>query len=232
MSESTLNPNPQLLPWHEKPWQRLMDWHRADRWPHALRVIGPRGVGKTAFAERLADWLLCDSASLKGLASPCGECKQCRLRQGGFHPDMQSCHPESSRYIRVDQIRAVNEFLSQSPQVARCKVVLIDRADQLNVNAANALLKTLEEPAEDTFLVLIQEDGQPLLPTIRSRCQSLALPLPDRAVATGWLQAQLEESPDDEGLARVLDLSGGAPLLARRYLLDGLLEARETAFRP
>lgn len=227
MSETISTMQTAILPWQEKPWQRLMEWHGADRWPHALRLTGSRGVGKTAFAERIADWLLCDRAAANGLSAPCGDCKQCRLRQAGFHPDMQRCRPESSRYIRVDQVRAINEFLSQSPQVARCKVVLIDRADQLNLNAANALLKTLEEPADDTFLVLIQEEGQPLLPTIRSRCQSLALPLPARAVASGWLQTQLDTASEDAGgVARALELSGGAPLLARRYLLEGLLETR------
>jgi DNA polymerase-3 subunit delta' len=142
---------------------------------------------------------------------------------------LQVFAPESSRYIRIDQIRRLAEFLSQSPQVASGKVVIIDRADQLNVNAANALLKTLEEPVDDATLLLLHDEGLPLLPTVRSRCQVLALKTPGRAQAASWLSGQVKDRDDvtEQAVGAALDLAGGAPLLARDYLVDGLLSERE-----
>src|SRR5690606_30069667 len=97
--------------------------------------------------------------------------KQCALTIAGTHPDIRFYAPEKSRMIRVDQVRALSAFAVGSPQVAHRKVIVVDRADQLNINAANALLKTLEEPSADVVLILLQEAGRPILPTLRSRCQ-------------------------------------------------------------
>jgi len=217
----------EALSWHDPVWERLVAWRKNGRLPHALRISGPRGTGKRILAERLAGWLLCESSGSE--AAACGQCKQCRLREGGSHPDLQVSSPESSRYIRIDQIRRLAEFLSQSPQVASGKVVIIDRADQLNINAANALLKTLEEPVDDATLLLLHDEGKPLLPTIRSRCQVLALKNPERKPARDWLSVQMtgREEITEQTLEAALDLAGGAPLLARDYLVDGLLSERE-----
>lgn len=217
-----------LLPWHSTAWSRLVQWRRADRLPHGLRLTGPAGVGKRVLAESLAAWLLCEAVRVDGGTTPCGDCKQCRLVRAGSHPDLQSCRPESSRYIRIDQIRALGDFLSQSPQVAGRKVVIIDRADQLNLNAANALLKTLEEPADDANLILLHDEGRPLRPTIRSRCQTVAVRIPGREQAWSWLTARSGEGEgfDPRAAAAALDLAGGAPLLAYHYLANGHLSER------
>src|SRR5690554_7199586 len=95
--------------------------------------------------------------------------------------------------VKVDQIRALSSFAVASPQVAHHKIAIVDRADQLNINAANALLKTLEEPQPDVTLLLLQESGRPILPTIRSRCQALTIPLPTTEQGGQWLAARVAE---------------------------------------
>lgn len=214
------------LPWHDQPWTRVLDWSRLDRLPHALLLSGVRGSGKRHFAEHLATWLLCSQPG----DLPCGECKHCRLRAAGAHPDIQVCSPADSKVIKVDQVRALNEFLVKSPQVAMRKVAIVDTADQLNINAANALLKTLEEPASDVNLLILQHAGQRILPTLRSRCQVLSLPTPAPEMARAWLQSRLEggDSPSTtELIDNALALAGGAPLAAQTLIQDGHIVARE-----
>ncbi|WP_097461594.1 DNA polymerase III subunit delta' [Mangrovitalea sediminis] len=219
---ATENP---ILPWHESSWLRVVEWSRLDRLPHALLLSAVRGSGKRDFAERLATWLLCSNPG----DVACGECKHCRLRAAGAHPDIQVCTPADSRVIKVDQVRALTEFLVQSPQVAARKIAIVDTADQLNMNAANALLKTLEEPATDVNLLLLQHAGQRILPTLRSRCQVLSLPTPPIDTARDWLLSRLEgeEGRDPELLDHALALAGGAPLAAQALIHDGHLAAAE-----
>jgi DNA polymerase-3 subunit delta' len=201
------------------------------RLPHASLVTGERGVGKRQLAERIAALLVCDRRT-SGMRTPCGECRQCQLRAGESHPDIRLYQPEKSRMIRIDQVRSLSQFAVASPQVAGVKVAIVDRADQLNINAANALLKTLEEPASDVVLLLLQETGRPVLPTIRSRCRILPVATPPVEEATAWLAAELKASddePDPERQALALYLAGGAPRLAMDLLGSGFLDQREAA---
>lgn len=214
------------LPWHDQPWLRVQEWSRLDRLPHALLLSGVRGTGKRLFAEHLATWLLCAQPG----DTPCGECKHCRLRAAGAHPDIQVCTPADSKVIKVDQVRALNDFLVQSPQVAFRKVAIVDTADQLNINAANALLKTLEEPAPDVNLLLLQHAGQRILPTLRSRCQVLSLPTPAPETARDWLRSRLDAGdnpPSNDVIDNALALAGGAPLAAQSLVQNGHIVARE-----
>ncbi|MCK7544701.1 DNA polymerase III subunit delta' [Marinobacter bryozoorum] len=201
------------------------------RLPHASLVTGERGVGKRHLAECIAALLVCDRRT-PGMRSPCGECRQCLLVAGESHPDIRVYQPEKSRMIRIDQVRALSQFAVASPQVAGIKVAIVDRADQLNINAANALLKTLEEPASDVVLLLLQETGRPVLPTIRSRCRVLPLATPRAEEATGWLAAELasrEQAPDTDRQALALHLAGGAPRLALELLDSDFLTRRDAA---
>ncbi|TGN41574.1 DNA polymerase III subunit delta' [Marinobacter confluentis] len=221
------------MSWLHDPWQRLRQSFAENRLPHALLVIGEQGVGKRFFADQLAALLVCDQPDLaKG--ERCGRCKQCELTSAQTHPDIRRYAPEKSRMIRIDQIRALSAFAVASPQVARRKVALIDRADQLNINSANALLKTLEEPVSDLVLILLQETGRPILPTIRSRCQTQAIATPSAGQASAWLQAQLEQMslespPTAQQCDQALALAANAPRLALEYLTGDFMTQRQDA---
>lgn len=215
------------LPWLTTQWSRLIERWNLGRLPHALLFEGRNGIGKTPFAGYLAKRLVCEGA--EGTAEPCGHCKQCELIAAESHPDVRTYRPEDSKVIKVDQVRALGEFAVASPQVARHKVIILDSADKLNINSANALLKTLEEPNPDVTLILLQQSGKPLLPTIRSRCQSVLLPGPDMETAQQWLSSQLaardEGGEAEAGLqTRALRLASGAPLLAQDYIEQGFVE--------
>jgi len=160
----------QDMPWLRRAWQTVQSRVAEDRLPHALILVGECGVGKRAWAEAVGGLLLCDQPLGREAGQPiaCGRCKQCELLAAASHPDIRIYAPEKSRMVKVDQVRALSSFAVASPQVAHHKVAIIDRADQLNINAANALLKTLEEPLPDVTLILLQESGRPVLPTIRS----------------------------------------------------------------
>lgn len=216
------------MPWLTTAWDRVRQNLAADRLAHALLVGGERGVGKRAFADALATLLVCERVSADSDGA-CGQCRQCLLVAGQSHPDVRVYAPEKSKMIRIDQVRALSAFAVASPQVARRKVVVVDRADQLNINSANALLKTLEEPSADTLLILLQENGRPILPTIRSRCQALGLPVPSPQQALQWLQAHDDGSHTHDQQALALRLAGGAPRLALEHLGSGFLAQRSEA---
>ena len=221
------------MAWLEDAWGRLLQRIAGNRMPHALMVTGENGVGKRLFANALAGLLVCEKADMNA-GSPCGICKQCELVAAGTHPDIRIYAPEKSRMIKIDQIRALSAFAVGSPQVASRKVAIIDRADQLNINSANALLKTLEEPAEDVVLLLLQESGRPVLPTIRSRCQSLLIATPDEDQAAGWLATAVkamdgDNRPTPEQCAKALVLAANAPRLALEYATGEFIGLRDEA---
>jgi len=225
------------FPWHVDALRRLA----ADRarLPHALLVHGRRGTGKTEFARALAAAVLCE-APRDGLA--CGECPSCHWFSQGNHPDYREVVPESeaeeaeptedepaaraekakSLFIRIEQVRGIADFIALSTHRAGHRVLVIRPAETLHPAAANALLKTLEEPPPATLIVLVSDQPSRLLPTIRSRCRSLALPMPPRDAALAWLRSQ--------GVAdaqAALAAAGGAPLLAQALADSSELEFRK-----
>lgn len=225
------------MPWLKTSWQTVQERLADGRFPHALLVTGESGVGKRAWADAVSELLLCSSPlnSEAGAPVACGRCRQCELVAASSHPDVRAFSPEKSRMIRVDQVRSLSEFAVSSPQVAERKVAIIDRADQLNINAANALLKTLEEPAPDFVLLLLQESGRPVLPTIRSRCQVVPLPVPSAGQANEWLTRKVagldsENRPSAGQLAKALMLAGNAPRLALEYATGEFPGLRDEAF--
>ncbi|MEX2475488.1 DNA polymerase III subunit delta' [Marinobacter sp.] len=224
------------MPWLDEAWNSLQQRIGEGRLPHALLINGERGVGKRAFAESVAALLMCDHPGGNNgePLARCGHCKQCQLVEAGTHPDIRLYSPEKSRMIKVDQIRALSTFAVSSPQVGRRKVAIIDRADQLNINSANALLKTLEEPSSDTVLILLQESGRPVLPTIRSRCQSMVIAVPQEEVAARWLSLEIlqldeKDRPTAEQAAKALAMAANAPRLALDYLNGDFLALRDQA---
>ncbi|WP_100640726.1 DNA polymerase III subunit delta' [Marinobacter salexigens] len=224
------------MPWLQKPWQTIQNRLAEGRLPHALLVTGECGVGKRAWADAVSGLLLCASPLNNGSgAIACGQCRQCQLLAASSHPDVRVFSPEKSRMIRIEQIRSLSTFAVSSPQVAGRKIAVVDRADQLNINSANALLKTLEEPVADFVLILLQESGRPVLPTIRSRCQVLSIPVPSAEQADQWLAGKLaeiegEKQPTAELMAKSLMLAGNAPRLALEYATGEFPALRDEAF--
>ncbi len=211
------------LPWQNEVWQRLATALEEGRLPHALLIQGPQGVGKLCLARRLAAMLLCHAPGPEG---PCGRCDACRRVVRQEHPDLAGCYPEEGkRVIRVDAVRELIDFLTLSAHGVRGKVVILAPAEALNVNAANSLLKTLEEPPANSTLILVSHLPGRLPATIRSRCQRVSIPLPPRSQALRWLQ-ELGIGGDEAEAA--LEATAGAPLRAREHL-DQNGEARRLA---
>lgn len=212
------------FPWQQSIWGNLMDQYRQQRLPHAILLTGIPGIGKSAFAVALADALLCSSPDENGQA--CGTCRSCQLNAAGSHPDKVLISPEEGKKsISINQIRELLNFQSLKSQYSGHKVIVIQPADAMNANAANALLKTLEEPTAETILILTTSRVSALLPTIRSRCQLWTLPTAKPEQARDWLQAQgVENAP------ALLGMSGGAPLLAQQMAQSDALTQRQQIF--
>jgi DNA polymerase-3 subunit delta' len=213
-------------PWLEPFWDRLTATHRQNRFPHALLLTGQAGMGKAVFAEELARFLLCERP-MDGRA-PCRQCTSCTLFAAGSNPDYIRLTPaEDSRVIKVDQVRELSEALSLTSHGNGYKVAVLAPADALNPNAANSLLKTLEEPSDNTVLVLVSAHPARLPATIRSRCQELRIKAVDRELTTRWLAARYVGSSPEVYLA----LANGAPLQALQLAQEQALEERQRRFR-
>jgi len=185
------------------------------RMPHALLLLGPAGAGQFELGIWLAALILCDR---KG-ASACGECAGCKLFLAGTHPDFYRVGlEEDAAVIKVEQIRDLSASFSLKSYRGRSKLAIIDPADAMNINSFNALLKTLEEPSDNTFLILTASRSDRLPRTIVSRSARLRLPLPAPAEALAWLNRQRKHA----GWERLLALANGAPFLAMQYREAGL----------
>lgn len=217
------------LPWHAEPWLRLQGRRKRDAMPHALLLCGPAGLGKRAFAARFVGGLLCER-SLDGEA--CGSCRGCLLLAAGSHPDRVALSfglrkdgaPRSE--IVVEQIRELSARLAMSSQFGGWQVAMIDPADAMNAAAANALLKTLEEPSAQTLLILLADAPWRLPQTIRSRCQRIEFQLPAAEEALAWLR---EQGVAEANVA--LAAAGGNPGLALQWAQQGVLERRQEVRR-
>ena len=145
------------FPWQDIQWGRLISQMNSERLPHALSLIGPSCIGKQKFAVSFANFILCSSPLNK---APCGKCKSCCLSRSGNHPDCVIIKPDSKgKNINVDSIRDLDAFFSQTSQQRGWKIVIISPAESMNTNAANALLKTLEEPKEKTLIKKAKKDS-------------------------------------------------------------------------
>lgn len=213
-------------PWQMPLWQQLSARRADNRMPHALLLDGPAGLGKRHFAECLARALLCTSPGEAGRA--CGHCRSCQLAQAGSHPDRLIVEPEApGKQIVVDQIRGVGEFQVLTRKHAPHKVITIAAAENMNANAANSLLKNLEEPSAGTVLLLIAERRVQLPATVRSRCQRLTFAVPPREAVQSWLAPQLADPAQAELL---LALSQGSPLVALALAQGDTLAQRAAVF--
>jgi DNA polymerase-3 subunit delta' len=212
----------EAYPWQDALWQQFAA--RASH-AHAYLLHGPVGVGKRAFLERLAALLLCQQA---GARDACGSCKSCLLRIAGSHPDLFNLQPaDDKKTVGVDDVRELIGFVSKTPQLGGRKVITVlePPAEDMTLAASNALLKSLEEPAGNTVLLLLSHQPGRLLPTVKSRCVMQASPLPDAASSLVWLRQRLPDL-DEATCAQLLTLAAGSPLRAERVHGEGLLEQR------
>ena len=217
-----------MHPWNQPLFESLRA--RLERFPHALLIHGARGTGKLALAERVAQLLLCEDPARR----PCGRCEGCRWLAAGSHPDFRRVEPEAlakeppvdpeaepeapakrtkpSTVIKIEQVRDLAGFLNLRSHRGRLRVALVHPAEDMHPNAANALLKGLEEPPAGAVFLLVSHRPSQLLPTIRSRCVALGVPIPARPVAMQWLAEQSVPNP-----GRWLAYAGGAPLQAAGF---------------
>ena len=204
------------LPWLHEAQRRMRDAAAARRLPQSLLLLSAPGLG----AEQLANWItalaLCESQA----ARPCGACAACALLRADSHPDSHVVRlEEDAQQIKVDQIRALIDSLSLSSYRGGYKVAVVEGAEALNANGANAFLKTLEEPTERTLLIMIARPSHRLPATIASRCLRLHLRPPAKSAALLWLR---ERDPSVENWDAALELSGGAPLRALELQAAGI----------
>jgi len=203
-----------------------------ERLPGALLIYGQRGAGKQQLARAISQSLLCLNSAGPGF--PCGTCEGCHLFKVGNHPDFRLLQPESdadevfrdgaekdagskkpSSVIGVDAVRDLAGLTATVAHRGGARVIMIAPAESLHISAGNALLKMLEEPGRDTYFILVTNERNRILATIRSRCFQLSVNVPADTVSTGWLESH------DPGRAKVaFSLSSNAPFAARELALD------------
>lgn len=236
-----------LYPWLVESFQRCA--RRGRDLPHAILLTGPKGIGKMLFAQELARSLLCSGE--KNLLG-CGICYSCTLFSGDSHPDYHLLTSESRyatdssnlfsmavRYliepakktggktnrrqvISVDQVRMLISELSVTSHVYEGKVIVICTADEMNINAANALLKVLEEPTSNTYFILVSEATLRLPSTIRSRCSAIEIPSPSSTISLNWLESEI--AIERGTAATLLEVAGGSPVTAFQLYIDDAMD--------
>jgi DNA polymerase-3 subunit delta' len=229
-----------LRPWLGEPLRAAL----ASQQAHAIWLNGPTGVGQFDLALALAQAWLCEAEPVNAVPrTACGLCASCRLVRARSHPDLMVLVPEAlreslgwnasddedggvsegsskrkpSKDIRVEEVRRIVSFAQTTAARGRGKVVVLFPAERMNAISANALLKTLEEPPGELRFVLAGASTDALLPTIRSRCQSLVLGVPDMRIAANWLGSQGVSQPEV-----LLAAAGGQPEEALAWSKEGL----------
>lgn len=214
-----------IFSWQMDQWQSLWRCHQQQRLPHAFLFTGISGIGKKHFAETFAAALLCRAPDNKG--NVCGKCHACYLTNAKTHPDLIIVEPEKeAQFIKIDQIRQVIQLANETPQQGGYKIIIISPATTMNSAAANALLKTLEEPAARTLLILITDQSGRLPATIISRCQKIFFQKPSRAEALQWLVSNNISSPE-----LLLNLTEDAPFAAKEFLENNTFNIRQDFYQ-
>ncbi|MCX8955779.1 DNA polymerase III subunit delta' [Erwinia psidii] len=214
-------------PWLNQPYREIITQHQAGRAHHALLLHGLHGLGETSLVWGIGRWLMCQQRD--GLKS-CGKCHACQLMQANTHPDWYQLNVEKGKSsLGIDAIRAVTEKLYHHAQQGGAKIVSLPDASWLTEAAANALLKTLEEPPKNCWFLFFCEQPSRLPATLRSRCFRYPLAVPDERQSLGWLQKQISVSEPDAITA--LRLSGGAPVAAQSLLEEASWSARQAFCR-
>ncbi|BDW11111.1 DNA polymerase III subunit delta' [Polynucleobacter sp. SHI8] len=227
MSSDVVTSNSFLYPWLSKPFFELTQ----NKIPHSLLLFAQKDIGELQFGLELANYLLCESQGSK----PCGQCEACHWVRQGNHPDLFIVVPQilknllpfevqdeqvgedgeekkQSKFIRIEQIRHIISSNELGSYRGGKRVVLIYPIEAMQAEAANCLLKTLEEPSNQLHFILLTNQLEKILPTIRSRCHLFPIPRPSLELVVRWLQSQLPEEYADQELEQKLLLHAGSPL--------------------
>jgi len=228
-----------IYPWQTEQWAHAMRNMQDNRLAHALLIVGPEDIGKLEFGLAFTQRLNCTQPTLDDQA--CGTCKDCKLFIAKTHPDVRFVNMQASaketrqdrkaqtkaEQIKIDDIRDINQFMTLSRQQGAFKIVCMNYAEEMNINAANALLKTLEEPPQDAILILITHRADALLATIKSRCQMWKFSLPEVQQSLPWL----EQEQRQEDWPSLLKVAANRPLLALELMQSGLGENRASYYK-
>jgi len=222
-SDNTFDFDNVPTPWLTPFYLQLQQTYHQGRFPHGLLFTGHTGVGKYKLAKQLSQFLLCTD---KQENDACFKCHSCQLFAANNHLDFHLLEAEKSKSIGIEQIRLLTDSLNERPQLGNNKVVLINGAEQLTESAANALLKTLEEPQGDSYLILLTQTHHHLMPTLLSRLQQTHLHTPDDQMLIDWL-FELGYQVSDFGVLRCFQNS---PLALLEHLdalkKDAMLDTR------
>jgi DNA polymerase III subunit delta' len=200
-----------LYPWFVPIWQKWCSNLQADRLSAANLIIAQSGMGIDTLLTSMATSLLCTISS----TDPCGVCHSCSLMSSHSHPDCHYIEPEKSgKAITVEVIRQANRWAQESSQLGGFRVIVISPADAMNDSAANALLKTLEEPSKNCFFILAANDGHRLLATIISRCRQFFIPAPTSHILQCWLTTQTDKHIP----SFAAHLNGNSPMATLEFL--------------
>ena len=211
-----------LYPWQESQWHNISQQIQQQRLPHALLLTGVTGLGKLSLANHITATVLCE----KNNSEACGQCHSCQLFLAGNHPDHAFIEPEEpGKQIKIEQLRQLKDKQELTSTVAKWKTVIISPAENMNINANNSLLKLLEEPQENTLIILISAKSERLPITILSRCQKISLSSPPEPVAIDWLQQQTANDKID--LSVLLQLAKGAPIATLDLLESDIINTLE-----
>jgi DNA polymerase-3 subunit delta' len=198
-----------MYPWLSAQFNHICNRYEQQNLHHALLLKGIAGIGKGKFARSFANFLLCNN---KDHGKACGLCQACKLNAAESHPDLHQI--ESDKQVGIDAIREAIQKLVGTAQLSGAKALVIYGADTMTESAANALLKTLEEPTNNTYIILICDKIDGLLPTILSRCEKISLPTPSVSACQAWLNDNGHVNVDE----KVVRLYANAPLLIKQQL--------------
>lgn len=209
-----------VYPWQRTEWQHLCNAFLNEKLPHAVILNGQAGLGKFQFAKEFAKFIMCSDSNKFTTLKSCNQCKQCNLINKDSNPDLYIIGLEDSNVIKLEQIK---NFISQTNSTAQYngfKIAIIYPAEKMNINAANALLKNLEEPVgAKTIFLLVSHQCMQLSATIRSRCQRINFSVPNSVETKQWLVEQAI-SINEEEFHCAHELAQGAPLAIYQYLTD------------
>ncbi len=220
-----------FTPWLEPIWQRLLRITQSKKCPHAFLFCGESGLGKSEVVQAFEKLLLCQTPTATGA---CGLCRSCIFYEEGHHPDWLHFQDEP---VGIDDIRSIVDFLATTTHQFGRKVVAIFGVDKLQISASNALLKVLEEPSANTVLILVANKDT-VLPTLKSRCFLVNIPMPSKQVASDWLKEQAPLA-SSEAIQKSLRYAQGAPKAAlalmnamdgHELLYEAFLQGKSNAF--
>lgn len=233
-SISKLNAEELEFPWHQSCWDQFIQARTQNHLPHAILLTGEEGIGKFSLAQRMAKSLMCID-NVSNPSDACNTCQSCKTYESGANPDFtQITLLEDKQQIGVDQVRELSGFLNYSRSFNTTRVVIINPVERMNLNAANSLLKSLEEPTEHTVLILVTSKVSQLLPTIKSRCQSFTVNTPNTDESLNWIVQQQSKNQESSQKVinpeKLLEITGNKPLKAIQLSQDDV-EARDNFFK-